>query len=206
MTGPTHRKFSVAFTFIGAMLIYKYNILDISYYLVVMVMLMTARHGALFPDLDHSWKNVGNKTVVNKIVNSLIHLTGGKHRSWQTHSIDICMWFTIISFILPDITYRYDIISYLNSQVLKLIMIGFSTGWISHEFSDMLTSGGLRLFFFNNKIKLKLVPKRIKIFRKELRFNTGNEWEAFCYKWTNRINKVLGVICIIYPFMHELIK
>jgi membrane-bound metal-dependent hydrolase YbcI (DUF457 family) len=206
MTGPTHRKFSVAFTFIGAMLIYKYNILDISYYLVVMVMLMTARHGALFPDLDHSWKNVGNKTVVNKIVNSLIHLTGGKHRSWQTHSIDICMWFTIISFILPDITYRYDIISYLNSQVLKLIMIGFSTGWISHEFSDMLTSGGVRLFFFNNKIKLKLVPKRIKIFRKELRFNTGNEWEAFCYKWTNRINKVLGVICIIYPFMHELIK
>jgi hypothetical protein len=116
------------------------------------------------------------------------------------------MWFTIISFILPDITYRYDIISYLNSQVLKLIMIGFSTGWISHEFSDMLTSGGVRLFFFNNKIKLKLVPKRIKIFRKELRFNTGNEWEAFCYKWTNRINKVLGVICIIYPFMHELIK
>jgi membrane-bound metal-dependent hydrolase YbcI (DUF457 family) len=204
MTGPTHRKYSVSFAFIAAMILYKTQYVSISYYLTVIILLLTSRHGALFPDLDHTWSKVGNKTVPNKIINTVIHATGGKHRSWQTHSIDICLVFSIISITVPKVMYWQGILSYTNEQVLMLLMIGFSTGWISHLFSDMWTSAGVRLFCFSKKTTIAFVPKKIKIFRKELRFNTGNQWESFCYKIVNNLNLWLGFICVLYPFINDL--
>ena len=37
----------------------------------------------------------GYKTTFSRIINILIHITGGKHRSWQTHSLDIWTWYSL---------------------------------------------------------------------------------------------------------------
>lgn len=203
MTGPTHKQYSVCFACITMMLFYNLGITEINYYLALIIVMMTSKVGALFPDLDHDWSNVGNKTVPNKIINTLIHLTGGKHRSWQTHSIDICTWFTLLSYFLPKYLYNKGILSAVNREVLSILCLGFASGWISHLFSDMLTSAGVRVLCFVNK-KVKLVPKKIGSFK----FNTGHEWEAFNYKVVKFINIFLGIICIAYPILlkGELIK
>ena len=83
---------------------------EINYYLTIPVLLATAKYGALFPDVDHTWQNVKEKTVPNWIINKLIHLTGGKHRSWQTHSIDIVAMFTLLVWLVPNLLYQNDMI------------------------------------------------------------------------------------------------
>lgn len=200
MTGPTHRKFSVCFAYLASMLLYKYNISMINYYLVIMIMLMASKVGALFPDLDHAWCNIHDKTVVNKIINTLIHITGGKHRSWQTHSIDIWFYFTTFAYIFPQILYNKKMVTLVNKEVAIIIMLGFASGWASHLVSDMLTSSGVRLICFI-KFKVAVVPKKIGKFR----FNTGNEWEAFIFKLIQYINIGLGLICVIYPVLPQII-
>ena len=198
MTGPTHKQYSVSLAYLTVILIYMLDITQINYYLALMIVLMTSKLGALFPDLDHDWSNIGNKTVTTKVINTLIHVTGGKHRSWQTHSIDICAVFTIASYILPHKLHEYGILSALNTEVMCIIMLAFASGWISHLFSDMLTSAGVRIVCFS-KVILRLVPKKIGNFR----FNTGNEWEKFNFNVIDKINKVAGFICVIYPFVAD---
>lgn len=196
MTGPTHRQYSISFACLAAMLIFKLGISEINYYFALPILLMASKSGALFPDVDHNWENVHDKTVINKIINTLIHVTKGKHRSWQTHSIDICLWSTFLGYLIPLRLYNVGILSSTNKEVITLLLLGFNSGWISHLFSDMLTSAGVRLFFFS-KFKVKLVPKKIG----KLKFNTGEQWENFNYKVMKIINKVLGVVCIMYPLI-----
>lgn len=196
MTGPTHRKYSVCFAFIATVILYRFNFTSINYYLSLIIILMASKAGAIFPDLDHDWHNIGVKTVPNWIINKIIHITGGKHRSWQTHSIDICAWFTVLAINLPIIMYNKQMISEVNKEMLSILMIGFASGWISHLYADMLTGEGVRLIFFINK-KIRLVPKKLG----PLVFNTGHEWEKFNYKVMNIINVILGLACLIYPFI-----
>lgn len=196
MTAPTHRQYSVTFAFLANIILYKYGVTSINYYLALMLMLLLSKAGAIFPDIDHSWKNVKEKTVPNLIMNKLIHLTGGKHRSWQTHSIDIVIWAIILSMTLPILLYNNNYIDDVNREVLTLIMLGFTAGWISHIFSDMLTSAGVKVICFL-PFKASFVPKHIG----KLRFNTGNEWEAFCYRSTKIINIMLGLISLAYPLI-----
>ena len=198
MTGPTHKKYCILFAFIATIVLYELNITHINYYLVLIIVLAISKTGALFPDVDHTWSNVHDKTVPNKIINTIIHMTGGKHRSWQTHSIDICAVFTLASYILPHKLHEYGILSALNTEVMCIIMLAFASGWISHLFSDMLTSAGVRIVCFS-KVILRLVPKKIGNFR----FNTGNEWEKFNFNVIDKINKVAGFICVIYPFVAD---
>lgn len=198
MTGPTHRQYSIGFAYIAMMIIYGLGISEINYYLALPIMLVMSKAGAAFPDVDHIWQNVSDKTTLNKIINTIIHITGGKHRSWQTHSIDICVLFTVASVIIPRKLLEYEVVSKINMQVLSIILLGFAAGWISHIFSDMLTSAGVRLICFL-KFKIKLVPKKIG----KLRFNTGNEWEAFNYKVVKILNIFLAISCLIYPLIMD---
>lgn len=196
MTGPTHRVYSVLFAFLATLIMYNLDITQIGYYQTLLIVLVFSKSGALFPDLDHTWQNVKVKNLFNKVINTIIHITGGKHRSWQTHSIDICALFTIGAYIVPKILTSKGILSEINSEITTLILLGFASGWISHLFSDMLTSAGVRLICFL-KFKIKLVPKKIG----KLRFNTGNEWEAFNYKMVSLMNNIIGFICLIYPII-----
>lgn len=196
MTGPTHRQYSVLFACLTLMLFYSFNVIDIEYYVMIPTVLAISKAGALFPDVDHDWHNVHDKTVTNKIINIIIHATGGKHRSWQTHSIDICLWFTLISYIAPVVLRDNGIINQASYGVLSLTLLSFASGWISHLFADMMTSAGVRIFCFW-KFKPRLVPKKLGNFR----FNTGHEWEKFNYTAVKILNIPLGIIVLIYPFI-----
>lgn len=197
MTYPTHRQYAISFSFIAAMLLYKFGLTEINYYLALPIVILVSKYGGLFPDIDHTWKNVKEKTVPNKIINTLIHWTGGKHRSWQTHSIDILLVFTLGSMLIPSYLYRAEIISSVNKEVLSILALSFSAGWISHLVADMMTSAGVRLFCWNKKLIIKVVPNHIG----KLRFNTGHEWEEFVYKAVKIINLGLGLLCLIFPLL-----
>ena len=196
MTGPTHRQYSIGFAYIALVIIYSFGLTEINYYLALPIMLVVSRAGAAFPDIDHNWQSVADKTTLNRIVNFIIHITGGRHRSWQTHSIDICVYYTVASVLVPKLLLDNGWIDKINYQVLLILLLGFAAGWISHLFSDMLTSEGVRLICFL-KFKIKLVPKKIG----KLRFNTGNEWEAFNYKVVKILNIFLAIGCLVYPFI-----
>lgn len=196
MTGPTHRQYSICFGYIVLMLLYKIGVSQINYYLALPIMLMTARAGAVFPDLDHIWKNVGEKTFFTKIVNWIIHITGGKHRSWQTHSLDICAVFTAAAYTMPVVLFNKGMISVINKEVMFILLLGFASGWVSHMFSDMLTPEGIRIVFWS-KYKLAFVPKRLF----GISFSTGSSWEAFNYKTMRVINAVLTIVGLLYPIL-----
>jgi membrane-bound metal-dependent hydrolase YbcI (DUF457 family) len=198
MTGPTHRQYSICFAMLSLMFIYVKGVSEINYYILLPIMMMAGKVGSLFPDVDHHWANVKDKTVVNKIINTFIHMTGGKHRSWQTHSIDICAYFTVIAFYLPKLLEKNKVINSVDSEVLLALLMAFASGWISHLFSDMLTSAGVRLFCFM-KFKVKFVPKKLG----PVRFNTGNGWEEFNYKFLRCVNVLLGIFTLAFPYIHN---
>lgn len=201
MTYPTHRQYAICFAFLTSMLVYKYSLSEINYYLALPIILMASKYGALFPDLDHIWQNVKEKTVPNWIINKLIHITGGKHRSWQTHSIDILAIFGAIGIIFPSILLEYNKISPVNKEVLDILVVGFFSGWASHLLADMMTSAGVRLFCWNKKLLIRLVPRHLG----KLRFNTGNEWEGFVYKIVRVVNILLGLLCISFPLIPSIL-
>lgn len=196
MTYPTHKQCAISFAFLVAILIHNFSLSGINYYISLPILILTAKYGGLFPDIDHTWANVKEKTIPNLLINKLIHLTGGRHRSWQTHSIDIVIAFTIVSNKIPQVLYERGIISAVDKEVLWLILLGFISGWVSHIVSDMFTSAGVRLVCWG-KYKVRLVPKSIG----SLRFNTGHEWEEFVYRVVKTLNIALGFICIIYPIV-----
>lgn len=196
MTGQTHKVYSILFAFLTSIILYHINISNINYYMILIIILLVSKRGAVFPDLDHNWSSIGDKSVPNKIINTVIHITGGKHRSWQTHSIDICTIFTLSAYFIPNYMYNIGKITEVNKEVMLILALGFASGWISHLFSDMLTSGGVRLICFL-KFKVKFVPRQIG----KLKFNTGNEWERFNYKTISILNKIIGLISLGYPFI-----
>jgi len=198
MTGPTHRRFSVCFALLGGVYL---DITSINYYIVLVILVTFSYFGALMSDWDHAWVNISRKTVFSKVINMLVRATKGKHRSWLTHSWDITLVFTYLSCVVPSIAYDYGYISIVDKEVVTVILVGFSLGWISHLFSDMLSSSGVRLVCWS-KFKVRLVPK--KIFK--LRFNTGNEWESFVYRMQKSINYMIGLYAIIYPYIGYIVN
>ena len=190
MTYKTHKQYSIAFAYITLMLLYTYKVFEFNYYLCFPVVILVSQWGAKFPDLDHEFKIIKDKNVLTWVINKLIHLTGGKHRSWQTHSWDICIIYTVLSTYLAN--------KFLDNASLTLALLinsGFVSGWISHLFSDTLNGVGVRLLCWLNK-KVHFVPRKIGKFK----FNTGGEWEDFNYFIMRRADVVLGLVAVIYPY------
>lgn len=196
MTARTHRAFAVSWAFVGAMILYTSGLMTVNYWLSAFIMLQVSKVGGLFPDVDHDWSNVKDKTLPNFLINKIIHISNGKHRSWQTHSIDICLLFVILTFIGPNMLMGWNIISATDVTLLALIMCGFSLGWLSHIFADMLTSAGVRVLCWKTK-KIALVPRKFLW----IEMKTGDDWEEFVYKITRISNIVIGVMCFVYPFI-----
>lgn len=196
MTARTHKEFAISFVYLATFYIYSNSIIEINYYSLLIIMLCVGASGALFPDVDHIWKNVKEKTLFNRILNFLIHLTGGKHRSWQTHSLDLCIASGIALLFINYNQFSSGGISELDYQVFKIIIFAFYSGWISHLLSDMLTIQGIYILVLKKK-NVKLVPKKIG----KLEFKTGDRWEAYVYNLVNKINTVMSVIALIYPFL-----
>lgn len=241
MTYKTHREFSVSFVIIANALAWKLGIIDINYYISLIVLILFGKQGALFPDVDHIWRNVKEKTILNKVINTIIHLTGGVHRSWQTHSWDI--W--VISFA-SSLYLSFKFLNKLDRTVMILIIFGFWSGWFSHLFSDMLSSDGVRIFCWSKKSKISLVPKQANLVKniiaslliigvgvltfilrlhdvisisililgvvylgfslyiKNMKFNTGGEWEGFVYKMIYVLNITFYIFAVVFPFIPEI--
>ena len=197
MTAPTHRRFSVCFALLGAMFI-QFN--NVNYYLAIIILLSFSRVGGLFPDVDHQWNKVKEKTAFNWCINKLIHLTNGHHRSWQTHSWDIAILFTVLSFKIPKWLFTVGIYSEIDREVLTLVLVGFSLGWLSHLFSDMLNHVGVRIVCWNNK-KVKFVPKQLF----GMKFVTGDDWEIFVNKFQKYLNFLIGLVVVAYPYRGAII-
>lgn len=172
---------------------YKYCLTSINYYSCYAVMRSVGELGSVFPDVDHIWRNVKNKTLINFILNKFIHLTGGKHRSKHTHSLEICVGLFYASIYLMNINYKKSLIDITNYQVGLLILTSFFTGWLSHLASDAMTVGGIYIFGKN----VRLVPK--KLFN--LRFNTGGDWEKWVYNTTLKVNNIITAIVLLYPLI-----
>lgn len=160
MTYKTHRRFAVCWVFVASIILYKFGVSKIGYYPMLIIMLSAGQEGAKFPDKDHDWKNVKDKTALNYIINKVIHLTGGKHRSWQTHSLDIWIYSAIVTLFINRGLYKGGTIDVINYEVIMIILVGFFVGWLSHLVSDMLTSAGIRLTFLRNR-KIAFVPQGI---------------------------------------------
>lgn len=259
MTYRTHREFSIWFALLLNILVYELKLSNTNYYINLVVMLLFSKQGALFPDVDHSWQNVKEKTMVNRAINFLIHLTGGKHRSWQTHSLDIWLGSFIGLLVLVNK------LGFEDRAVALLVLLGFYGGWFSHLFSDALTLDGIRIFCFSSKLKIRLVPKQanltvnlmitlilfvssvmwyiVNLPSRELvasiglllavvfgifslkignmRFRTGFSsygekdssgnrykptWEDIVYALTLRVNLVIFIVALVYPYAKVLIK
>lgn len=198
MNSATHRRFSVCFALLGALVI-EFN--NVNYYLALIMLLTFSRNGGLFPDVDHHWSSVKEKTVFNWVVNKIIYYTGGRHRSWQTHSLDIGILFTAGSFYLPNWVYDKGWITEINKELATIILVGFSLGWLSHLFSDMLNYTGIRIVCWN-KYKIRLVPKQLF----GMKFKTGDDWESFVDTFQKYLNIMIGVVVIIYPYRDLIFK
>lgn len=198
MTYETHQKFSLFWALIGVMILYTSDLMSINYYLALILVIPYASTGAKFPDLDHGWHNIKDKNVVTFIINQAIHLTKGRHRSWQTHSIDIVTILTVVGFILPGFLVRRGIleIDLVSLTIINIIFVGFMLGWWSHIVADMMTPDGVRLTCFRD-FKVKLVPRKFLWFS----FGTGGEWEEFICKLTGWLNIVVTIIALIYPLL-----
>lgn len=196
MTSPTHKEFSIVWACLAAIIIYTHGLSEINFYLALIVMIPLSSAGALFPDLDHSWENIKVKNSITWIINKILKITGAKHRSWQTHSLDIALVFCILSIQIPLLLQGNDIIDSFNREILSIIWFGFGIGWLSHLFSDMLTSGGVRLLCFYNKT-YEFVPKKIFKFK----FNTGGDWEEFVHNQIKKVNAIIILGCLAVPFM-----
>jgi membrane-bound metal-dependent hydrolase YbcI (DUF457 family) len=183
LTGDTHRAFSVTFAVGGAYALSAYGISTVHPLVSAPVLLLAARYGALLPDVDHHWSSVAEKTVPNRIINGFIHLTGGKHRSWQTHSWDIYLLLLAILVFFPRA--QIESIGLETAGVLYMLLYGVMLGWGSHMFSDMLTPQGVRLTCFS-KFKVRLVPKWAV-------FATDSRWEDICYNTIRVINVLAGL-------------
>lgn len=205
MTGPTHKQFSVAFVFIAAIVLFEKGVFTAllttnqpNYWLALILMMPIAKVGAKFPDWDQDWQYINERSVASFIVNKLIHLTGGRHRSWQTHSLDITLWLCVASLTVPDMLISKGVVSSVNGKFLYIITVAFMAGWLSHAYSDMLNGVGIRIFFWNRKT-IAFVPKKFL----GIHFKTGEAWESWNYFIIRRINIVLGVITLIYPFARQ---
>lgn len=196
MCGATHKQFAIFFVYIAAILLNMFSVIEVNFYLQVILMLPLGKSGALFPDVDHVWKNVKEKTTINWIINKLIHLTGGTHRSKHTHSWDICLVSFAVLLGLSNWLRAKGVLNDLDCGITFLILCGFYSGWISHLFSDMLSGAGVYLSCFSNNT-IKFVPKKLFNFK----FNTGGVWENFCFSVIRKINFITGIFVIVYPFL-----
>lgn len=196
MTYLTHRRCAVWVAIVGCMYLYTKGMNHINYYLALIVIIQFSKVGGLFPDVDHQWKNVKEKTAVNWVINKIIHITGGRHRSWQTHSIDIVAGFCVLTVVLPDRLLANEVISVVDKEILSVVMTGFALGWVSHIFADMLNGVGVRLFCWNKK-HIALVPKQLF----GMKFKTGESWEGFVCTVTQVLNVLTGLLAIAYPYI-----
>lgn len=184
MQGRTHRVGGVLCALLGYSFLEARGMLipDVEPLVQLAVVYPFAMYGAIVSDLDHHWESTPSKDPISWVINKVLHLASGKmwkpkvlkafdakHRSWQTHS-DIIFLLAIGLIIYLMVS---PVIS-VTSTIVKLMLLGFSVGIVSHMLLDAITPEGIWLIgpsiIRKKRVTLSLVP-HTKF------FSTGGPWE-----------------------------
>lgn len=186
MKKETHATFATGFAVAGAPMIHMMGYSQINYWLTIPILAIVGKEFAKLCDADHgSWNSVPDHTPFYWVFNKLILLTGGKHRSLQTHSLDLCAIFLAISVGVSMGIDKLKWLPQIDAQVISLFGIGGGLGWLSHLIADMLTPEGVWLVAVRGKKKsnrIALVPRKGQVnlpFIRKMSFATGGAWEEF---------------------------
>lgn len=204
MQGNTHRVGGALSCLLGYTILYNKGMVmqDVNPLLQLTVMYPFAIYGSVVSDLDHNWNSAPAKDPISKGINGLLHLTTGirkktgsknpilsvldaKHRSWQTHSDLFLFVFVALGIFLSG-----GDISNANTIILKLVLMGFVLGLISHLVLDSLTSAGIWCIIPSiigrRRVAFRLVPKT-KFFA------TGGSWELIVRTIMYFVIIILGI-------------
>lgn len=159
MMYATHKAGGALFALVGFEVLSKNNLLipDISPWLQLILMYPAASFGSTFPDLDHHWGSVKEKTPMNWLLHKILHLTQPKHRSWQTHCLLIAFGACALAFSLlyAMTVYRWFGVNDSTLAIIRLLVMGISLGVLSHLVLDAFTRSGIWLI---PGVKIRLVP------------------------------------------------
>lgn len=204
MQGNTHRVGGALSCLLGYTILYNKGMVmqDVNPLLQLTVMYPFAIYGSVVSDLDHNWNSAPAKDPISKGINDLLHLTTGirkktgsknpilsvldaKHRSWQTHSDLFLFVFVALGIFLSG-----GDISNANTIILKLVLMGFVLGLISHLVLDSLTPAGIWCIvpsiIGRRRVAFRLVPKT-KFFA------TGGSWELIVRTIMYFVIIILGI-------------
>lgn len=126
---------------------------------------------SIAPDLDHGADSIPDKDPVSILINKLLKLSGAKHRSWQTHSLLVTGGFLFILYMLINMYSKYSGGQSIDWMILRLLLIGFSVGVLSHLILDMFSTAGVHIW---PGFKMRFVPKTSA-------FSTGSTWEKIVF-------------------------
>lgn len=203
MRGRTHKVLGVLAT-TGTYVYLKSNGLipeGVSEQAALLYMYPYAYFGATWSDLDHHKNSIPTRDPASLLINSalrithplakflenkgkltkplynILHTLTAKHRSWQTHSIDL---FALYLLFLMNVWSRL-------ADSMQMVVLGFTVGYASHLIADALTPSGIRIAFgcIVNELtgkrklpyKISLVPNT-QFFVTDGSFETGVYWVA----------------------------
>lgn len=198
MTYVTHKRFAVNFALLGVTALNLFGLSHINAYLALILSIPFAKLGGEFPDYDLDWDQVQEKTLGKWIINKLIYITGGRHRAWQTHSLDIAVLAFVGALVANNMLIKYEVFDIVDSEIMYTITISFMLGWLSHLFADMLTNRGIQVFCFW-KQKIRLVPKKFL----GVSMSAGGEWENFIYKFVSAVNIIFTIGAVAAPILSD---
>lgn len=204
MKSETHATFATGFAIAGAPILHMLGYSDINYWLTIPILAVTGKEFARLVDADHgNWASVPDHTPFYWFFNKGLVMLGSKHRSVQTHSIDICLIFLGMSIAVSMGFERFNWIPHIDAQVISLIGIGGGLGWLSHLVADMLTPNGVWLIAARGKRRsnrIALTPRSSKYvpFFRKISFSTGGTWEDIVRRLMFATDIIIIIFVIIY--------
>ena len=174
MTGKTHHAGGTAAALVAFQIMRTKGWLlpDCNEFIQLLMMYPFVSFGSIFSDLDHGPESIPSKDPVAIGINKLLRLSGSKHRSWQTHSLLVTGTFCALLLALVYLGNVYfDTLGALDWILLRLAVIGFDVGVMSHLILDFITPSGIHIW---PGFKIRLVPKK-KFFA------TGGTWEKIVF-------------------------
>lgn len=168
MTGKHHL---VAGTVAGCCVLASTIIEGDTNYLVAGGTVLTTMVGSLFPDIDSRTSKLGSKM---KITSAIVSKLFG-HRGFLHSPL-----FALVMLLICGLMFKKASIS-----GYALLYYGFVIGMLNHLFCDMLTKGGIPLFYPALRWKFSILPMK-----------SGSKWEFIPLTITCVLMVVITILLI----------
>lgn len=168
MTGKHHL---IAGTVAGCCVLASTIIEGEANYLVSGATVLTTMVGSLFPDIDSKTSKLGSKLkITSTIANKLFG-----HRGFLHSPLFVMVMALICGLIFNK----------ASLQQFSLLYYGFIIGMVNHLFCDLLTKGGIPLFYPASRWKFSISPMK-----------SGSKWEFIPLTITCTICVVLTILMV----------